>query len=576
MKRIKETESLKEITDSDNFCKYNEAVEACAEWLKASSNSKSSLMPSINADVATEIFSFKTCVDILIRLLSLDSVDEAQMDEFIIGCKKHKEFNWSIFDSLSLIERIFFVLLLSEDDVEDYKIDFNSLTYNTAVKVYYLCRAFEKKWFTNATISKLVNIDLLIKIKGQAGKRVLSFDKKIVQPRQSQTKADNEFSVLVVASVLSPNPNSAHYSLTLSFLQTLLASSSANKTDVYFALSGESTFDLFDSSVRGIDGSKQALHLKLWEEIGGERSNFYNGALCQQNSYEKFKSWVDSKEPSVILFIGDVFESIFFRKQLYYEYPTSYIPMAMSNDPRGFVDGVICKEDAFYASMLTKYGEKTAYPVGYPFVSRMVNKDLTDNKMLIRQNEHDKLILTPLRGERLHSIFNRSLSDQEIDNFYNLIVKNPALKWVFLGDTKLASYFSSVEKFSSILDKQLFCLDATDNFATFVEEFDIICAIPHMTGGNQSVSYCMEKGIAAVAGFSSDSCGVIPSDLTYKSFEEFISVLELLIDDETTLSDAKIRCKQRIESFTPEILSARWIETLTKIAEQGKQRLRES
>ncbi len=567
---------MKEVIGFDNFCRYDKAVEACAEWLKTSSNSKSSLMLNINAEVATEIFSFKTCVDVLKRLLKLDSIDEAQMYEFIIGCKKHKEINWVTFETLPLIERFFFVLLLSGDGAEDYKFDFNSLTYDTAVKVYYLCRAFEKNWFTNAAIAKLVDIELLINIKGQAGKRILSFDKKIVQSRQNKTKANNTFRVLVVASVLSPNPNSAHYSLTLSFLQTLLASSPANKTDVYFALSGESTFDLFDSPVRGMDESKHALHLKLWEEIGGERSNFYNGAQYQQNSYEKFKSWVDSKEPSVVLFVGDVFESIFFRKQLYFEYPTSYVPMAMSNDPRGYVDGVICKEDAFYASMLTKYGEKTAYPVGYPFVSRMVNKDLPDNKMLIRQNEHDKLILTPLRGERLYSIFNQSLSDQEIDNFFNLIVKKTALKWVFLGDTKLASYFSSVEKFSSVLGKQLFCLDATDNFATFVEEFDIICSIPHMTGGNQSVSYCMEKGIAAVAGFSSDSCGVIPSDLTYKSFEEFISVIELLIDDETTLSDAKVRCKRRIESFTPEVLSTRWIESLTKIAEQGKHRLQES
>lgn len=566
---------MKEKTITNNRCTYDELVKASAEWLQRSATPEASLQLKMEAKVAAQIFSFKTCVGILTHLLASEHVDEVQMTEFIIGCKEHEEANLELFDTFSIVERVFCILLLRGENAQGYNIDFTTITYGIAVKIYYLCRAFEKKWFASESISKLVDIDQLVKIKGLAGKRVLSFDRRIVKPQEDVSKTNDKFRVLVVASVLSPNPNSAHFSLTLSFLQTLLASSSSD-SDVCFALSGESTFDLFDTTVRGLDQSKHAMHLKLWEEIGGERSNFYNGALNRQSNYENFKSWVDSKEPSVVLFVGDVFESAFYRKQIYFEYPTSYIPMAMSNDPRGSVDGIICKEDSFYANMKNKYGEKIAFPVGYPFVSRMVDKDTSDNKMLIRKSENEKLVLTPLRGERLYSIFTQSLSDQEVDDFCALFANNPALKWVFLGDTKLAMYFSSEPKFASILDKQIFCLDATDNFASFVEEFDIICTIPYMTGGNQSVSFCMGKGIAAVAGFTSDSCGVTPNDLTYKNYGEFISVVEHLLNDETKLSNAKANCQRRIASFAPDMLSARWIESLKRIAEKGKQRLLES
>lgn len=535
-------------------------------------SSISTLFLGKNIENTLKHLSFETCVEIFSILFSNPDIDNAHAVEFAEHCRKHKCFNWSSISTYSPEEQVILYLLFGKDQNEDFMLDISLVDFNCASKIFELCKGIEKKWQGLEHLFNAVDREKLVKIKALAGKRLLSHDNVIVKKKTQNTSQDS-FRIAVVASILPPNPKSAHYSLTLSFIQTLLAGPSGS-ANIFFALSGETTITLFQRTIRSLDGNLDQMHKKLWKEAGGAPDNFFNGTLPCTDSYSEFKSWLDTVQPSVILFIGDAFESVFYRKQAYLEYPVAFIPMAMPNDTKGFVDGMLCKKDAFYNRMSEKYGESYMYPVGYPFVSRM-DAGLQDAKPLFRTHEAQKLLLTPLRGDRLFNIFSSVLSEQELAQIHSLFSGNDKLIWVFLGDAKLKSFFAGHRLFADLVDKQIFCVDFASDFGTFVKEFDVICGVPFMTGGNQSVTFCMEQGIATMARSDSDSCGVIPPNLTYTSHDEFIDLIQRLASDDEFLLSAKRDCKNRVMGFAPNKLCGKWLEALCDISRKGQKRLME-
>lgn len=535
-------------------------------------SSISTLFFEKNIENTLKHLSFDTCVEIFSILFSNVDIDTTHAVKFAELCRKHKYFYWYSIASYSTAEQVLLYLMLSKEQDEDFMLDLSLVDFNSASKIFQLCRGIEKKWQGLEHFFNAVDREKLFKIKALAGARLLSHDNVIVKERKHTTKQDS-FRIAVVASILPPNPKSAHYSLTLSFIQTLLAGPSGS-ANIFFALSGETTITLFNRTIRSLEGNLDLMHKKLWKEAGGEPDNFFNGTLPCSDSYSKFKSWLDTVQPSVILFIGDEFESVFYRKQAYLEYPVAFIPMAMPNDTKGFVDGMLCKKDAFYNRMSEKYGESYMYPVGYPFVSRM-DAGLQDAPPLFRTHESQKLLLTPLRGDRLFNIFSSMLGEQELAQIHNLFSSNDKLIWVFLGDAKLNSFFAEHHLFSDFVDKQIFCVDFASDFGTFVKEFDVICGVPFMTGGNQSVTFCMQQGIATMARSDSDSCGVIPENLTYTSHEEFIELVQRLVSDDEFLLSAKRDCKNKVTGFAPDKLCKTWLEALCDISQKGQKRLME-
>jgi len=169
------------------------------------------------------------------------------------------------------------------------------------------------------------------------------------------TAKDGRKRVLLLASILSPNPLGSHYNLSLTILKTLSHyGTQSDSFELGMELSGESTLSLAGDDIRVLDKSRIGLHLQKWKSLGFAEKNLYIGCEAGINTYEITKSffnWVQSFSPDLILCIGNVFESRLFRRILYRHYPIAYFPMAVLDDSKGDIDGLICKKDAFYTNM---------------------------------------------------------------------------------------------------------------------------------------------------------------------------------------------------------------------------------
>lgn len=381
--------------------------------------------------------------------------------------------------------------------------------------------------------------------------------------------------VLVISSIFSPNPLGAHYNLTMSIIKTISLYHGDDKgIEVGLALSGESSFKIFDSEIRSLDISRQNMHLKKWLESGYEKNNLFIGCgagFDQDHLTRNFFCWVDAFGPDLILCVGDAFESKFYRKVLYERYPIAFFPMAVGNDPKGFVDGVLCKKDIFYETMSEKKYDcvlKPLTPIFDVYLPPAVN-DLYN----FRRRLNDVVFVTPLHGDRVSKIFQDLISDSEIESFYRLFEFNENFCWVLVGQSSMELIFDRAPKLKRYFDDgRITCLSFVENLRSVFAAADCVFVIPKMTGGNQGICTAMADGLAVVSSNYSDSAGIAPKELTYNDMAQMEDIVNELCSNSGYLNKAKISSTNAISQFFPSSVANEWGEYIKEIIDFGNKK----
>ncbi|WP_141202166.1 glycosyltransferase family 4 protein [Oceanimonas doudoroffii] len=383
--------------------------------------------------------------------------------------------------------------------------------------------------------------------------------------------------ILVVGSIFSPNPLGAHYNLTFSIIKTLFNyNSNDEKFDVGFALSGESTFNIFGYDVRTLDKRRVEMHQQNWLKTSNNIDNFYCGCATGVEDgtiTKEFISWVNNFSPSIILFIGDAFESKFYRQVLYKHYPIAFFPMAVGNDPKGNIDGILCKQDVFYERMVKKKYNCLIEPITPIFDIYL--PDGAKGDYFFTQNINDVVFVTPLHGDRISKIFEKSLGSEDIEAFCKLFEDNSNLIWVLVGQSSLEPITNKVPHLIKYVEqRRIINLNFVNNLRSVFKACDCVFVIPGMTGGNQGVSTAMADGLAVLSSDYADSAGIAPVDTTYSSNDEMTNIVRKLCSSRDFLSQSKYQALSSISKFSPANVAGEWGHYLKKVIAFGTNRIK--
>jgi len=478
---------------------------------------------------------------------------------------------------LSISEKVFILIVMNSFDRDEMdkfvsEIKVESLSeYNELVKSYYLCWSIEKQW--PGVLDILKNMELVNFLKESIDRRIINVNESFLENRNSDLENNEDFRVCIIASILSPNPLSAHFNLSYTLLKIFNEyKKKYGSLEFGFALSGESSLNVFGREIRVLDKHRENLHLVKWAELSKESESFFNGAVKGGSESLAFFGWLNKFNPDLVLFIGDGFESKFYRRQVYHNFPTAYFPMNVGNNPKGFVDGVISKKDKFTETM-RNIGSGGIVKEVTPVFDLYLEKK--GNERFCKRNLGDVVFVTPLHGGRIEHIFLNSITLSDIDEISKTFIQNKNFVWLLIGQDSLNNIIERWPVLKAFQNTgQLQTVGFLNNFIDFIQDCDCAFVMPYMKGGNQGVSSAMSQGLAVISSDSCDTSGIAPNENSYQSTQQAFQLVEKMCIDKAFLLNAKINAKESINRIKPSNVAQEWVSALKDISMHGKNRLR--
>lgn len=422
-------------------------------------------------------------------------------------------------------------------------------------------RACEDRVFANSKLAIFRHISKEFKISLE--KKISSLiinDDFSLQKIHGDIKKTNKtgLNVCVVAACLPATKKSSMLHTTYSLIETLQLS---KKCRVFFALTGEHSIE---TAWGGCETAKRKeLHNALFNKIKSESTeslgDIYNG-LCPENGAKRYNNileWLVRNEIDALIFIGDAFESKFFRFSLFKNFPILYAPMGISNNPSGFVD-VVASTKNEYKNRLIGLGNS------YNFF---------DTKSIFRkfENDHDFQgclgedgfkVVTALQGGRLNKLF-KTLSADYCEVLNSFFTKNRLAKWVVIGPCDLDKVF---EKHSWLLklynEDRFISLSYVNELRGVLRKCDLFFIMPSMEGGNQTALNAMDQGIPIVVNNYCDSVSIAPSSCVFSSPHELSSILQKLVQSNSFYENMSIEAVNASNSRNPQNVSDLWYKAV--------------